>query len=234
MNIAISIIRLFWSFVNVKKLILCYNKENMEQAETNGYLILTAAAFSNPKVKDFIKEKVSSLDKKRVAIIPTASEGKGNNKYSILAKDIYVEMGAEKVFFVDIETEINFDFKNTDVIHLCGGNSFKLLHFARLRNLDSIIKDLISRGGICIGVSAGSLILGPSIKIASEVRPDINEINETNFKGLNLTNTIIFPHYEEEVEDDILNFETENRVQVTRLRNDQAIVIQGTESFTIQ
>ena len=197
----------------------------MKKVQNNSYLILTAAAFMNPRIKEYIQEKISLLDNRRIAIITTASIGKENNKYSILAKEIYQGMNIDDVVFVDIETEPNFDFSNIDVVHICGGNTFKLLHFARIAKLDLSIKSLLSKGGVCIGVSAGSLILGPSVKIASEVRPDVNEINETNYTGLGLTDCIIFPHYEESDEKEILNFETKNNCKVQRVKNNQAIVI---------
>lgn len=197
----------------------------MKKIQNNSYLILTAAAFINPIIKKYIQERISSLNNKRIAIITTASTGKENNKYSIIAKEVYLSMNIDDVVFVDTETEPNFDFSDIDVIHICGGNTFKLLHFARIAKLDLSIKDLLSRGGICIGVSAGSLILGPSVKIASEVRPDVNEINETNYTGLELTNCIIFSHYEESDEKKISDFEIRNNCKVQRVKNNQAVVI---------
>jgi len=206
----------------------------MKKLNDNSYLILTAAAFMNPRIKNFIQEKISLLKDRRIAIITTASTDKENNKYSIIAKDIYLNMNTNSVVFVDIETEPNFDFSKTDVIHICGGNTFKLLHFARIAKLDLSINNLLSKGGVCIGVSAGSLVLGPSVKIASEVRPDINEINEKDYTGLGLTDFIIFPHYEESDEKEIVAFEGKNMCKIQRVKNNQALVIHSNKFEVIE
>ena len=85
-------------------------------------------------------------------------------------------MGFTKIDFVDLEIESDKDFSPYGVIYVCGGNTFKLLKFARQANFKFSIENLLKRNGVYVGVSAGSIIVGPSINIANEVEPDPNTI----------------------------------------------------------
>jgi dipeptidase E len=177
---------------------------------------------------------VGNPSTKKVAMITTAAEEKENNQYSKLAKDQLEKMGFAEIRFVDIETEVSPNLDNYDVIYVCGGNTFKLLKYSRESNFKKTVVDLMSRGGIYVGVSAGSLLVGPSIQIAGEIEPDTNEVGLTDFSGLNLTDEIIFPHYEPHHEKEILEFESKNKVKVTRLTNNQALLVGASGNLLVE
>src|SRR3989344_8699025 len=142
----------------------------------SGILLLTSTGFSSGIVTERFKVIVSDYKNRTVAIITTAAEEKENNKYSQLAKKQFGEMGFLHIDFVDLETEPDKDFAKYDIIYVCGGNTFKLLKFARKANFQSSVNNLIKRNGVYVGVSAGSIIVSPSINIANEVEPDSNDI----------------------------------------------------------
>ncbi len=199
-----------------------------------GILLLTSAGFFNPKVVDKFIEIMGDPKIKRVAIITTASEGKETNVYSKLAKDQLDKMGFGSVDFIDLETQGANSVSDYDVVYVCGGNTFKLLKFARETNFKDVIWGILNRGGVYIGVSAGSLLVGPSVQIANEIAPDKNDVEIADFSGLKITDLTIFPHYDPKYEAEIESFETRNNVKVTRLTNNQAVIARGKEVSLVE
>lgn len=188
-----------------------------------GYLLLTSTGLSNKNVCYKFKEIVKLNRFKKAVIITTAAEGKENNKYSQLASEQLGSLGLS-VEFYDMELEGSKNLSLFDVIYVCGGNTFKLIKFARETNLFDNLHSLLRRNGLYIGVSAGSLIVGPSIQIASEISPDPNDVGITNFTGLGIVNCVIFPHYSGRFETEIQDYEKRHNIHVERLTNDQAIL----------
>lgn len=206
----------------------------MNNQISKGTLLLTSAGFFNSKVAEKVMELVGSPATKKVAIVATAAESKETNVYSKLAKEQLEKMGFADVDFVDLETQGADSVVNYKVIYVCGGNTFKLLKFARETNFKTAILKVLASGGLYIGVSAGSLLVGPSIQIANEIDPDINEVGLIDLTGLAIVDTIVYPHYEPKYEIEIKNFELKNNVTVTRLTNSQAMLVQGQETSIIE
>lgn len=192
-----------------------------------GKLLLTSTGLSSENIAKRFQSFFPDPGSYAVAIVTTAAEGKEQNKYSQLAKKQFEEMGFTKIDFIDLETEPTTNFSSYGVIYVCGGNTFKLLKFAREANFQFSIDNLLKRNGVYVGVSAGSIIVGPSIDIANEVEPDPNDIGLEDLTGFNITNLIILPHYSPEVEEETKVFETKYRVTVERLNNSQSVLIEN-------
>lgn len=192
-----------------------------------GIIFLTSTGLSSKNVYDKFKEIVDSKRLKKAVIITTASLDKENNQYSQLALSQLKSAGFDAVDFYDFENDGLKNLSQYDVIYVCGGNTFKLMKFAKEMNFDKEINSLLKRDGIYIGVSAGSLIVGSSIQIANEIHPDINEVGLADFSGFSIIDLIVFPHYSPEFEEEIKLFETKNNVKIERLTNSQVILIKG-------
>ncbi len=192
-----------------------------------GKLFLTSTGLSSENIAQELKSVVVNLESQSVAIITTAAEGKEENKYSQLAKKQFEGMGFIDVDFVDLETQPEKDLSPYGIIYVCGGNTFKLLKFAREANFKSSVESLLKRNGVYIGVSAGSIIVGPSIEIAGEVAADNNEIGLQDLTGFGITNLIVLPHYSPEIEGETKAFEAKYGVTVERLSNSQAVLIEN-------
>lgn len=190
-----------------------------------GTIILTSTGLSTDSVRQVAVKYFATLPFKSVAIVTTAAEGKENNKYSKLAGIQFKELGFSIVDFVDIENDSRTDFSKYNVIYVCGGNTFKLLRYAREAHFKETVEKLLNREGIYIGVSAGSIILAPTIQIAISVDPEPNEIGISDLTGLNLINFEVHPHYES-IQDAELSFYQKNtKNKVTRISNSQALII---------
>ena len=203
-------------------------KDNM------GTIILTSTGLSNDNVaKKFFDLIGNDKPKDSVAIITTAAEGKENNKYSLLAKKQFLDAGFKDVEFVDLEAQsISSDKYN--VIYVCGGNTFKLLKFAKEKSFSKNIKQLLDRDGFYIGVSAGSIIMSPSIDIANEIEPDSNDVSLTDLNSFGIVPFHVMPHYYPDIEDDVKEFENRHNVEVKRLTNDQALFVKNSTTELVE
>ncbi|MDP3980223.1 MAG: Type 1 glutamine amidotransferase-like domain-containing protein [Chlamydiota bacterium] len=199
----------------------------------SGILLLTSTGLSSKNVYDKFKEITDLKEFKKVVIITTASSDKKNNQYAQLALSQFESLRFTAIDFYDFEDDGLRDLSGYDVIYVCGGNTFKLMKFAKDMHFDREIESLLKRGGAYIGVSAGSLIIGPSIRTAREIHSDVNEIGLTDFKGFHIVDLMIFPHYSPEFEEEIKTFEIKNSIRIERMTNSDAILIENNKKTLI-
>ena len=161
-----------------------------------------------------------------VAIITTASaEWKEKNKHAISAMESLRGIGFKNVEFIDIEFEDPNKLKLFDVIYINGGNPFHLLYHLKRTGADKVITELVDIGVIIVGVSGGGVVLGPDINIVDYLDKEANVVGLEDLKALGLTDIIIYPHYKEEMEEKIQEFENVYGHRVERLSDDQAVVV---------
>lgn len=206
-------------------------------------LILTSAGLSNQDIKGaflgLLKKPISEI---KVLIVAYAQ----NSEEEFYVNQTKVELeslGAVHINIANMHYDINigeleiFDkIPNTkpDAIYVCGGNTFAILNKLRETGLDNYVVEQVSAQTstdcIYIGVSAGSIIAGPSIEIAGwGSEADENKIGLADLTGFGLTNISIFPHYHDELKAEVDEFKSKVSYEVVELTNDQAVVIRGEE-----
>ena len=148
--------------------------------------------------------------------------------YKNLSKQELENLGFTDVKMLNLKNPIPpGELDNAGLIYVCGGNTFSILKRLRELNLDQEIIDLVKEGTIYVGVSAGSIIAGPSIEIAGwGSEGDQNEVNLTDLTGFNLTNVAVFPHYHEELADEVKEFKKKVAYPVVPLTNEQLVFIE--------
>lgn len=168
--------------------------------ETNnkGFILLTSTGLSCEKTNNYVNSFVKNKPN-IVSIVVTASEDKKENKYVKLAIEQFKKLGIEKINLIDLEIGEVVP-KETTILYVSGGNTFKLMHYVRKSNFIDSIKKILSQNGLYIGVSAGSIIVGNSIESASVGKGDENTVGLDNFTGLGLIDFSIFPHSNEETQ----------------------------------
>lgn len=160
-------------------------------------LFLTSEGLQKNLVNDF-KKLVGTKKKIKVAFIPTAAHGEKGDK-SWLEKDKKnIKSTGTDVFEVDLDklsgTKLQSELGKADIIWVNGGNTFYLLDRVRKTGFDKMIKPLL-KTRIYVGVSAGSIITGPSIEIcATKIIKDENKIGLKNLTGLSLVDFVVLPH----------------------------------------
>src|SRR5947207_2157169 len=129
-------------------------------------LLLTSDAFTNHRIGE---EFLNLLNKKpgdtKVLFIPTASEYKLENGEEMFyvkeSEKELIDLGIlkENIFWLDVKNvEAAGDLSVYDVIYVCGGNTFYLLHKLKEIGFDKKIIELVESGKVYVGVSAGSVI----------------------------------------------------------------------------
>jgi len=200
-------------------------------------LLLTSNGFYTDTIeKQFLKLIDGEISELKVAIITTASPQKENNRFAQKAKEDFRELGFQYIDYIDLEFDNPEILTQKDVIYINGGNPFNLLFHTRQSGADNILRELISKNILVVGVSAGAVLLGPDIKVVHFFSPQMNKLNTINFSAVGLTDKFIFPHYDREdlfkdntgrsIEDRLKEFEVLEKCEITRLRDDEFIIIE--------
>ncbi|WP_028393288.1 Type 1 glutamine amidotransferase-like domain-containing protein [Bacillus cihuensis] len=202
-----------------------------------GKILLTSAGFYTDAIRSrFLHCIKINPEDARISIITTASNTeKWNNEFVLKTLRDFHEMGMKNVRIVDIEFEEPEILRQSDVIFLNGGNPFNLLYHLKESGADKIIREFAENGGLLVGVSTGSIVLGPDIKLVEHFFPEEAIEGLEELTGLGITDVRVFPHYGDErlypdkqgrkIEERLLEFERAHRCSVNRLRDDGAIVL---------
>ena len=133
-----------------------------------------------------------------VAFIPTAADMYDTAVWMERDRKKLQEMGFI-VFDVSLkdtsERLLRKELSGVDCIFVAGGNTFYLLEHARKSGFITVAKELVQRGVIYIGSSAGAVLAGPDIepvKVFDD--PSIAELD--SYTGLSFVDFIVLPHYE--------------------------------------
>ena len=193
----------------------------------NKKILLTSAGLTTENLKNAFLDLVKDLKEVKIAILATKYNGSAVNMFSTQIKKSFEDMGFSGVEILDLEENIENRLGIFNVFYICGGNTFEILKFAKQNNLGSEIEKLFERNGVYVGVSAGSIIVGLNINIANEVEPDPNNINLQDLSGLGIVSEIVCPHYIENHEEQVLEFEEKYDLKVFRLTDEQGLLING-------
>ena len=200
-------------------------------------LLLTSDGFINPKIgQEFLALVGKNPADIKVLFIPTASETGGDfTSYLSVAKTELTDLGILKKnitwFNTNNPTAIG-QLNKYDAVYVCGGNTFYLLYQLQRTGLFRKLISFINSGKVYVGVSAGSVLAGPSILISAPFDP--NDIKLKDFTGLNVTGKIICPHYQEKDEHLIVEVEKKNNCKVLRLNDGRALEVLGGASKIIE
>lgn len=134
-----------------------------------------------------------------IAYIPSCSDL--SRKYFNPKVEYYKSLGIENIQYFDLDLEYDelkiFDIFKFDAIHLSGGNTFYFLHLLRKRGLIENLQSYVSKGGVLIGVSAGSILMTKTIEIAGYGKDgDENIIGIQNKNALSLVDFEFMPHWD--------------------------------------
>lgn len=92
-------------------------------------------------------------------------------------------------------------FKDKNIIHMEGGNSFYLIRAIRETGFDEILKELLEEGKIYIGTSAGSYIMCPTIEVSDWDTTGKIRYGVTDFTALNYVPFVLKVHYKDTSEE---------------------------------
>jgi len=163
-------------------------------------LLLTSAGIRNQTILKALDELASKpLDQLKVAFIPTAANLESGNK-NWLIDDLrrLSFLKFKEIDIVDISAlprkVWQKRLENSDVLFVEGGNTYHLMYWFNQSGLSKILPELL-KTRVYIGVSAGTIIVTPSLINADFEAKPLKEINEEIFHdGLNLVDFMVEPH----------------------------------------
>jgi dipeptidase E len=81
-----------------------------------------------------------------------------------------------------------------DALYVAGGSTFALLDALRTSGADAVVAERVRAGLPYIGLSAGSVVAGPSIEPVSLMDDPADAPGLTDLRGLGLTEAVVVPH----------------------------------------
>ena len=115
--------------------------------------------------------------------------------------DYYARIGANLTVCVDSgsgTSEAEWSrLLSCDAIHLSGGNTFSFLSRLQRRSVLPLLARYVSEGGVLIGVSAGAILMTPSVNSAL-LCGDVRDEQLMDDAGLGLVAFHFWPHFDSE------------------------------------
>jgi len=133
-------------------------------------LLLTSAGLSNKSISNALLELTGRpFSELNLAFIPTASNVEEGDKDWVINDLVYCKnLGFKSIDIVDISA-IPKDLwlprlHVADVLMFEGGNTFHLMHWMEKSGLKELLPEML-KTKIYVGISAGSMITGPSFAL---------------------------------------------------------------------
>jgi len=199
-------------------------------------LLLTSAGISTQAISDeLLKMAGKTFTELKVAFIPTAADTYEDKWFVIKDRKQLTDLGMS-VMDVNINgktpQEVSTALGGCDIIFVAGGNTFYLLQKIRESGADQVIKDLVERGVIYIGSSAGSVVVGPSLKPIKTSDDPSQAPQLKSFEGLGFVDFVILPHSGKEKylsKHNALVEEYKDRYKLILITDEQAIAVEDGE-----
>ncbi len=164
-------------------------------------LILHSDQVSGKIEVDEASIKLFTSESPKIAYIPSQSDLQ--RKYFNQKVEWYKQFGITDLLYFDIDKEYNAEkipeLLSCDAIFLSGGNTYYFLNSLKNRNFIQVLKKFVEKGGILIGVSAGSILMSKTITVTSIVDDICDDQNSTglkDFSALELNDFEFFPHFD--------------------------------------
>lgn len=165
-------------------------------------LFLASEAKEQSSMKK-LEEFVGGFKGKNIAYIPTAANGEepyGTWKTGT-TWNVFNSTGAN-VELMELEDYTNMHFPemllNKDILFVAGGMCGYLMYWMRRTKLDKCLPDLLDKGLIYVGSSAGSMVAAPTLHTA-EIYLNEPEIGAEVIPGLGLVDFDFYPHFNDEM-----------------------------------
>jgi len=117
------------------------------------------------------------------------------------------------------------------IIFVAGGNVFYLLEKAKESGFDKVAVELVEKGVIYVGSSAGAALAGPDIEPIKELDDPLEAQNLKSTRSLNLVDFVVIPHYRSERFNEgvekILKNSKEYKYKLIPITDQQAVVVKG-------
>ena len=179
-----------------------------------------------------LEEKIKGMigeGRFKLAYIPSQSDPQ--RKYFNYVKEYFQSLGVSDFLYFDADQEydetIIEELKACDGLFLSGGNTFYFLKNLQKRNLIPTIQAMAEKDKLLIGLSAGSIMMSKTIKIADYI--DENIVDLHTLEALDLVDFEFMPHWEAQKPrlEELLDYSLANQNTIYTCYDGDGIVIQG-------
>lgn len=168
-------------------------------------------------------------DQMKIGYIITASKTARDPSWFNKTRQTIKENGYDVEDF-DIEgktkEEIKDFFKDKNIVHIEGGNTFYLLKAIRETGFADILKELLSEGKVYIGTSAGAYIMCPTIEVANWNDTGRDRYGIKDFTALNYVPFVLKVHYTDEQEQKVRDNLPALKYPLRILRDGQGVLVE--------
>ena len=194
--------------------------------------LFLAAEAKHPDSMVKLESFIGGFRDKKIVYVPTAANGEKVEGYHWSKGETYQlfkDSGA-KISVLELENYLTNDFKkdliNTDAIYFAGGYAAYLMYWVLRTKFDVVIKELVEKGVIYIGSSAGSMITGANLSVVEWFIGE-EEPGAKYLPGLGLVDFDFYPHYEDSLYPQIKEKYTGKKLYL--VKNGEAITVDGSE-----
>ncbi|MEH7301179.1 Type 1 glutamine amidotransferase-like domain-containing protein [Neobacillus drentensis] len=165
----------------------------------------------------------------KLGYIPSQSDPQ--RKYFNYVKEYFQSLGVSDFLYFDADQEYDEtlieELKACDGLFLSGGNTFYFLKNLQKRNLIPIIQNMVEKGKLLIGLSAGSIMMSKTINIADYI--DENIVDLQTLGALDLIDFEFMPHWDVQQPrlEELLEYSLTNQNKIYTCYDGDGIVIQG-------
>lgn len=124
------------------------------------------------------------------------------------------------------ESELREILKDKDLIYVQGGQPFYLLKQVKRSGFEKVVKEMLGKGVIYIGVSASTYLACPTIETSFWKRKKRSTFGLTDFSALNLVSFLTFVHYKPEYASLLKPQLKKAKYPVKILTDDQALYVE--------
>ncbi|HKB88275.1 MAG TPA: Type 1 glutamine amidotransferase-like domain-containing protein [Patescibacteria group bacterium] len=190
--------------------------------------LFLASEVKNPESIKKLEEYIGGFEGKSIAYIPTAANGEsGWESWKESGSWKLLQTLPVKVKLVQLEEyrsdSVIKEIVGKDIVWFAGGMAGYLMYWVRRCRLDQNLKDVLDKGTLYVGSSAGSMVAGQSLEIASWSFID-EERGSEYIKPLGLVDFDIYPHYEESLYEKIKKNYKGNKLYL--LKNGEEIIVE--------
>ncbi|GGA24071.1 Type 1 glutamine amidotransferase-like domain-containing protein [Paenibacillus physcomitrellae] len=165
-----------------------------------------------------------------IGYIPSSSDLE--RRFFSHTAEYYRGIGIHKLDYIDLDLEFHeetfSDLFAYDAIHLSGGNTFYFLELLKRRGILNALRKYAANGGILIGVSAGSILMTPTIGLAGfGEEADLSRNRTEDLQALGLVSFEFLPHWDgtEEAVDAANKYARERKVPVYMVQDGGGVVV---------
>lgn len=192
--------------------------------------LFLASEAKHPESIQKLKDYIGGFEGKKIAYIPTASNG--NNAWDEWKHggswNVVNTLGAVVTpILLEDHRNINFpqSLEDKDIIWMAGGACGYLMLWIKRTKLDVYLPELL-KNTLYVGSSAGSMITAPTLQIADWYIGE-EERGASYMPGLGLTDFDFYPHYEDELYEQIKSQYKGEKMYL--VKNGEAIIVEDSK-----